>query len=124
MEQPQRKLTLEGIQWATNRSKDRCEDYPAKALAMLTDSERKKRTTEAQECKCCYYLNTGRIGGAAITHKPCDLCGKEMAFGSTCTDRICKECSRENELCTFCGGDIHMRVLRRWVLKSEKEPKP
>lgn len=120
MNHPQRKLTVDSIQWATNRAKDWCEDYPAKALAMLTDSDKKKRI-ERQECKSCFYLNTGRIGGAAITQKPCDLCGVEMCFGSTCTDRICNQCSKENELCAFCGGDIHMRVLRRWVLKAEKD---
>ena len=76
------------------------------------DSDKKARL-EAQECKYCWYINTQRLGGAAITNTNCSVCGKEMVFGSTNVDKVCKECAKEHELCKHCGTDLNMRVRRK-----------
>ena len=63
-------------------------------------------------CKYCSYINTGRIGGCAITTKPCGVCGEDMTFSNTCTDAICKRCAEKNRLCRHCGGDIELKNRR------------
>lgn len=84
------------------------------AIGDLHKSKRKK----AQECKSCFYLS-GRLGGSAITHRDCGICGKEMSFSNTCVDAFCVDCARKHKLCAHCGGDINMRAGRRkWPTKS------
>lgn len=64
----------------------------------------------AQTCIPCRYIL--RVGGAAVTTRPCGLCGVDQGFGSTCTDALCISCASVNELCKHCAGDIQGRVER------------
>lgn len=79
----------------------------------LQEDPHKAKRHEAGQCPCCYYRQGGRIGGAAITTKPCDLCETEMTFGSTATDRICRDCSKLLGICRECGADIDLKTSRR-----------
>lgn len=99
-------------------SKNYADDRIAESLQYLADEKKKEREAKG-ECKTCFYMRSSRIGGAAITSKPCDLCGEYMSFGSTNTDRLCLECAVKNKICKRCGGDLHMRTRR-----AEKVPKP
>jgi hypothetical protein len=72
---------------------------------------RKKERLKQNECIACFYR--GRIGGAAMTSRPCGLCGQEEMYGSTATDALCLACAQKHELCKHCGGDLHMRVRRK-----------
>jgi len=67
---------------------------------------------EKQQCRACFYT-TGKLGGAAMTERPCGECRTDMLFGSTATDALCKRCAEKLELCKECGGDIHDRPKRR-----------
>jgi len=66
---------------------------------------KKKDRYKNQECKICYYV-IGRLGGAAITSTECTMCGTEMSFCNTCTDKYCIDCAKGFKLCRHCGGDI------------------
>lgn len=81
------------------------------AAQFLLDPEKKQRLAE-QECMWCWY-GSGRIGGSAMTTRPCAFCEKEMMHGSTCVDAACIDCARLHELCKHCGGDIGTRINRR-----------
>jgi hypothetical protein len=77
----------------------------------------KKERLEKSECKICFYV-TGRIGGSAMTQRPCGICGKDEWYGSTCTDALCINCAKEHELCKYCGADRELRERRRnfkWI---------
>ena len=66
-----------------------------------------------QECRACFYTRKwSRIGGMAITIKPCMCCGELMQFPSTCTDALCPDCAAEHDLCKHCGGDSEGRIDR------------
>jgi hypothetical protein len=73
------------------------------------------------ECPCCFYLRSGRVGGAAMTTWFCGVCGKQDMHGSTATPKLCRECSTTHELCRECGGDLAMRSRRK---KPWAEPVP
>lgn len=98
-------------------SKSFADEQIAQSLQYLADEKKKEREKQG-ECKTCFYLRSSRIGGAAITTKPCDLCGEYKMYGSTNTDRLCLDCSVKNKICKRCGGDLHMRTRR-----AEKVPK-
>lgn len=81
------------------------------ARRLQHDPEKKKRERD-QKCIHCYYVMRVRIGGAAMTTRPCALCPTEQTFASTATDALCMPCARNNDLCKQCGGDIRLRVRR------------
>lgn len=78
----------------------------------LQEDPRKEERLKKHECKACFYLR-GRIGAAAMTRQDCGICGKEQMFGSSCTDVICPECAKANQLCRRCGADLELRTRRR-----------
>jgi hypothetical protein len=80
-------------------------DLTARLLSYYSDPNKKGRQ-ESGLCKCCAYVNTGRIGGTAITHHNCDNCGVEMHFGNTCTDKLCRKCAVEIQHCKHCGQKL------------------
>ena len=88
------------------------------AVDLQTDP-RKAERLKAQECIACFYR--GRIGGATMTERPCGVCDKVQGYGSTATDALCLECAKQHDLCKHCGGDINMRVRRKWPEVSRKE---
>lgn len=111
MKFPAKKIDRVSITRRSQESRDLMEDVILKSERVSNDPDKKDRLEKCQ-CKSCYYLR-GRIGGAAITNKPCDMCKEEQMFSSTCTDALCTKCAKDNDLCKFCGGDLHMRVRRR-----------
>jgi hypothetical protein len=109
--------------YETTRAKRRVEDHVRRVTAILSDSGHEERR-EHQECKSCFYID-GRLGGSAITHTQCGLCGKELVFSSTCVDAVCPECAAKHSLCRHCGGDLNMRVGRRkWPTPTQAPLQP
>ncbi len=83
------------------------------ATNFANDPQQKERK-KASQCKICFYVSS-RIGGQAITDRPCGICGKIMTFSSTCTDIICPECAENNHLCVHCGADVELRPRRKYL---------
>lgn len=109
-----RPITTESVHHATDLAKHYAETTVTYALEYLADPEKQKRE-EVPECRSCFYLKRQRVGGAAMTWKPCGVCGVEMSFGSTNTDDVCRDCAKKHELCKHCGADLHLRVRRKFA---------
>jgi hypothetical protein len=105
------------VTWATDHAKDQADWYKEVALKIALDPDKEKRAEKA-ECLTCFYANTMRAGGAALTTQPCGLCGKSISSGNTCIDVICRDCAIEHELCKHCGADIKLRVRRVFRAKQ------
>lgn len=120
MKQTARKLDLYSVSNRTGMNLEYANSHLRRALEYLSEPERKKRD-EAGECKFCFYLRGGRIGGAAITQKPCDVCGTEMSFSSTAVDAVCKPCGAKHKLCVTCGADVDL-IQRRSRLATGLMP--
>jgi hypothetical protein len=95
---------------ATEKAKARVNAWIQKAAEVQDDARRKERI-KRHECKACFYID--RLGGAAMTTRPCMGCGKDEMYGSTNTDVLCMNCARTHELCKHCGGDREIRVRRK-----------
>jgi hypothetical protein len=74
------------------------------------DPEKTQRIQD-QNCIYCYY--SGKIGGAAMTTCYCGLCKKEMIFGTTSTDALCRDCAKNHNLCKHCGADMEYKQRRK-----------
>lgn len=111
MEQRKARMDRSSMIWNTEMSKSRVEEVIKQAELLIDDPQRKERK-EKQLCKCCFYASA-RIGGAAMTTRPCMSCEKEQMYGSTATDVLCMVCAKEGELCKQCGADVDLRVRRR-----------
>lgn len=105
---------------ATSRAKQYVEDYEKKVHASSNDISKEARLKLSQ-CKSCFYFFGSRVGGAAITHQDCGICGKDMIFSNTCTDLICFACAEKNGLCNKCGGDVEMKERRKPYHFMEKQ---
>ena len=100
------------MQRSTSRAARIMDDILKRAREMETDPRLEERV-EAQRCKACFYVP--RIGGAAMTQRPCMCCGKSETYGSTSTDELCLPCAQEGGLCKHCGGDLDMnRDRKNW----------
>jgi len=66
----------------------------------------KETRLETGECKFCAYIKRGACGGAAMTTKPCNACGKDVIYSSTITGAICEECGKKHGACIQCGGKM------------------
>lgn len=114
---------LHQIQSATHRSKTWADNHVKNAVLLLTDGQREEREKEWL-CKSCFYLDRP-IGGRAITTTNCLACSCEMVFSSTCTDKFCKKCSEDMNVCCRCGGDFDSRprtsVFRHYARKAKKK---
>lgn len=95
---------------ATEFAKSRVESIIKRAKEIELDTLKAERI-KACECKACFYSD--RIGGAAITSRPCMCCNEMQHYGSTATNTLCKPCATKHDLCKRCGGDIELRVRRR-----------
>ena len=81
------------------------------------DEDRMDRLKECK-CKVCFYLRVGQIAGAAMTERPCGICGTSVMYGSTNTDAICHDCAKKHRICKHCGADLELRTFRRkfgWI---------
>lgn len=108
MEQRKEAVNRSTIALKNARAKHQITSIIKRAENLKTDPEKQKRL-EMNLCLCCYYVNNTRIGGAAITHRPCGLCERDMSFGSTATDVVCSDCAEANNLCKQCGADIELK---------------
>lgn len=86
-------------------NKEHISKMTAGLIGYYADPEKRIRLNDGL-CKYCYYVQTSRIGGCAITHRNCDNCGDEMVFGNTCTDVLCKKCAVEIGYCKHCGQKL------------------
>jgi hypothetical protein len=110
MEQLPMKMDKAHMVSASGTAKGRVQHIIDLATAMQTDPRRKDRLAQ-QECIACFYGS--RIGGSAMTNRPCGWCGAMQMYPSTNTDALCPECAQTHSLCKHCGGDIDMRAGRR-----------
>lgn len=111
MEQAAKPIDPKSSKLATNLARKRLSDYLERARKVEADEDKQQRLAKLS-CKVCWYLQD-RIGGAAITKRPCGLCHGEMMFSSTDTDVLCPDCASAHELCRHCGGDLHLRERRK-----------
>ena len=117
MNQSAKKINQDSVTWATDMALSRKESIIRKALNLVNDPEKKKRK-EANLCLICFYQE-GRIGGAAITNRPCGLCKEEQSYASTATDDLCLPCAKEARLCKQCGADLNLGPRRKFSTGSE-----
>ena len=115
----QDKATIDSVSVmrATDFAKSYIQDATENALRCASDIEAKVRQSQGL-CKFCFYFMFSRIGGAAMTERPCGICNKVVMYGSTATDKLCLACAKENCLCKQCGADSELRVRRVYGKKS------
>ena len=122
MEQRPKAMNKGNMIGATERAQRRVKawlDYAAEVSVDARNADRLKRL----ECKACFYAS--RIGGAAITVRPCMSCGSREHYGSTNTDVLCSKCANAGDLCKHCGGDREMRARRKtWPTAYSDAPPP
>ena len=123
MNQPPKKMDRYSVQFATSIADRHVAETIRHAKAAEFDEDRVARL-KASNCKFCYYIYNSRIGGAAMTERPCGICGKVVMYGSTCTDAVCHDCAKKHSLCVHCGADLELRPNRRkfdWVKSNPLE---
>jgi hypothetical protein len=103
---------------ASHRNLEMFKDLREIVLNISADTNREDRL-EKSLCLVCYHYRS-RAGGQAITHKPCDICLEDMCFASTCTDKLCKTCSKKLKVCTRCGGDMELKTRRKLNIEEIK----
>lgn len=87
------------------------QEYVDKCKLIVEDPDKVLRL-EAQECVVCFY--NSRLGSAVVTDRPCCLCEIMLYCGSSCIDRLCKDCAEKYKLCKHCGADINLRNRRKF----------
>jgi len=102
------KVTIASIAMKNKVASSQVKHLLLSAEKILSDPDRTERNKK-NLCKCCYYINNVRMGGASFTQKDCGLCDKEMVFSSTATDVICPSCASDNYLCKQCGADLEYK---------------
>lgn len=90
---------------ATRLNKKAFLEYFNKGSKYIADPEQDIRK-EKGLCKLCYYVYNQRIGGDAITTRPCFNCGEKQTYASTSTDALCLDCSKKRKLCKRCMQQI------------------
>lgn len=104
-------LNLDEVNRITSYQKHYAEDFGKRARLFLDDAEKEKREKE-QLCVFCYYVASW-IGGAAMTEANCGICQKISMYGSTCVDKVCKDCADNHKLCVHCGADREHKKRRK-----------
>ena len=94
------------------------QDYVEASLRWMRDPEQKERR-KAGECKTCYYIHHSRMGGAAMTTRPCGICHMPVTYSSTNTDKLCMDCAQTHQLCKHCGADVLLRPRRKFGKDSK-----
>lgn len=95
----------------TGNAKYLMEQLLERAENVRSDPKRIERH-ESSVCQMCFYCG-GRVGGACVTFKQCDLCGVRMMHGSTATDAVCLECAKKHGVCRRCGADVDLKMRRK-----------
>jgi len=117
MHQKPKKIDAATISSATFMSIKRGNEAIEKADRYRDDVDKESRIHDSI-CRSCYYFMSVRIGGAAMTTRPCGKCGEDHVYSSTATDVLCIDCADHLELCKQCGGDLHQRKDRSCVDKK------
>jgi ribosomal protein S27E len=110
MNQKPMAMNIANMVRATETAKSKIASVVELAEKMIKDPQKAGRLA-AQECKACHY--SSRIGGCAMTTRPCMSCGEDQMYGSTNTDVLCLSCAKKHKLCKHCGGDLDIRTRRR-----------
>lgn len=95
---------------ATQNAQNRIDHFLDDARCIQEDLEKEQRL-QKWLCAGCHYFP--RMGGAAMTQRPCACCGVDQLYGSTATDLLCTECASKHQLCKRCGSDIGLNGRRR-----------
>lgn len=119
MEQRPQAMNVGNMIGATERAQQRVKGWIEHAAEVQADARKAERIARL-ECKACFY--TSRIGGAAITYRPCMSCGSRECYASTATDVLCAPCATAGDLCKHCGGDRELRARRRKWPGAYSEP--
>lgn len=119
MEQRPQVMSKDGMINATKSAQHRVKEWLDHAHEVQTDARKTERLARL-ECKACFYAF--RMGGAAMTYRPCMSCSSRELYGSTNTDVLCAPCATAGELCKHCGGDREMRVGRKAWPAAYSEP--
>lgn len=101
-------IDLVSVQWATSSQ----QSYLEFCKKVIEDKDKKERL-EKCECQVCYFKS--RIGGAALSQRPCGLCEEIIHAGNTCVDVLCKECAKKHRLCKRCGATIDLKNRRKFI---------
>lgn len=115
-------LSLVDITYSTSMGKQHLKEMEQRLFQVRHDTQKAQRL-KYHVCKHCYYV-VNRIGGAAITTKPCRICDTPQTYSSTFTDTLCMDCAKHNGLCKQCGGDIDMKIRRKPYPFQEKNDEP
>lgn len=107
-----KKHTKDYAKHITYYSKQLADKRISSVTNYVADNNMKARLAKI-ECKSCFYLKTGRVGGAAMTQWFCGICGEEQRASSTNHDTICSACAKKHSLCKYCGGDIDLNEDRK-----------
>ena len=120
MEQRPQAMNKGNMIGATERAQQRVRAWIEKAEEVAADTSKRERIA-ALQCKACFYAS--RLGGAAITCRPCMSCGSRELYGSTATDVLCAPCATAGDLCKCCGGDRELRARRKaWPVAYSETP--
>lgn len=88
--------------WQNKRQVDRMREQ----LGTFDTDPLNTRRMEVHECKTCFYINSSRIGGSAMTLKNCNNCEKKEMYSSTVTNLYCLACAKDLGVCAFCSQDM------------------
>jgi hypothetical protein len=99
MEQPAKKITAYLIEYATDQKQHTIASIIDRANKITKDPDKKDRRAKSL-CVVCHYGS--RLGGAAITDRPCGCCGKMQHYSSTATDILCLDCAKLLGMCKQC----------------------
>jgi hypothetical protein len=110
MQQAKQIISKQTIEVRNNRTKRHLKLLLDQAERIKNDTNKKNRLNDCL-CKSCFYISHMRVGGAAITNRPCGICESDMRFSSTATDVVCKPCASENNLCKQCGSHIELKNI-------------
>lgn len=119
MGKPAMVMSETGMLAATQRANAKVQTSSALERKVVDDLSRESRLFKG-ECGACFY--GFRMGGAAMTERPCMSCASMQLYGSTSTDVLCMPCATSGGLCKHCGGDLDMQVTRKVWPSAYSQP--
>lgn len=93
-------------------------DDAVKNYQKLINDDDKIFRIKKQWCLACWYVRS-HMACSSCTKSNCEICNKEMMFGSTLVHSLCNECAKKYNLCTRCASDIEMKKRRKPWLPTE-----
>jgi len=107
------KLSADFINRKTYDSQENSNDITLNVARYTCDSDKERRLGQGR-CKYCFYLRPNCMSLSAMTQKECDNegCPVVTMYGSSDTDRFCKQCSDKHSICVECGSDLEFKNRR------------